>query len=196
MNVYIWTSGVLKNAYIGEVVYCDFTQGDCWFTFSKKTWAINSYWRNSNWFYWINSSSYNQAISWKPPQSLYTKWPIKKIEIQAKTTTAWWWCWISYNLDTYFCRVWWQWNMKKWTWTDTVETLTSEPPANTTFTFTVDFVNKIQIYSIEPSKTIVLTDAEITTIQNYWSNGTLDICAMLRNISWTTTYIQNATFYF
>ena len=64
MNVYIWTSGVLKNDYIGEVFEYSYDfrgksvakmQSDGWNIFLNSNYAIF----NSN---WINTNSTNNAI--------------------------------------------------------------------------------------------------------------------------------------
>lgn len=188
----------LQNAYIGEYkepIVCDFTQSDCWFTFSSAhSWV--SYGRDSNWFYGYNTTSSYKAVSWSIPSSIYSKWNFKKVELEIKGTQAWCWWWISYNLDTDYSRVWVNWNENDWNTSVTRTTLTNYTPVNTVFTFTVDLENKVQFYSIEPSKTTALTDSHISLIQSYWSNGNLWIVAMIMNQSGTYTYLQKATFYF
>ena len=197
MNVYI-RQNELQNAYIGEYkgpIVCDFTQSDYWFTiYSAHSWV--TYGRDSNWFFGYNPTSSYKAISWSIPSNIYSKWNFKKVELEIKGTEAWCWWWISYNLDTDYSRVWWQGNMKDWNSPVSTTTLDNYPPANTVFTFTIDLENKVQFYSVEPTKTLALSDSDVSTILNYWSNGSLWIVAMIMNQSGTYTYIQKATFYF
>lgn len=100
MNVYIWTSGVLKNAYIGE--YKGTIQ-----TFDfQNDWALG--WYNRNIGYWdctyvsgqwwqLTSTGASKQWSVYPPSSIY-HWMLKKVTIRGyKNGNAAFWLYSNNN---------------------------------------------------------------------------------------------------
>ena len=188
--------GVYIGSYISKIE-CDFTKSDCWFTFYGRTTSGITYGRDSNWLY-LSYSSWLGWVAWSIPSSIYSKWEIKKIELWFYSTIAGNWWWISYQTDTQFSRIWNSW--VSWaTWFDNNwGTHTNLDVANTPsgwFTFTVDLENKLLSASYL-STTFSLSDSDISTIRNYWSNGNLNILGVLKNASNNKSYIQKAIFYY
>ena len=191
------TMSEVKNIYIGEVVDCDFTTWDYWFTFYGRTTSAVNYGRDSNWLY-LSITDYTAWAAWKIPSSIYSRWTIKKIEFKFYSTTAGCWWWISYQTDTQFSRVWTSW--VSWaTWFDNNWGTHSNTPVSTPawwYTFTIDLENKLLSASFT-NTTFSLSNNDVSTIRNYWSNWNINILWVLRdNNSTVTWYIQRATFYF
>lgn len=179
----------LKNAYIGEVLECDFTKSDCWFVYNS--WSTTSYWRNSNWLY-VTSTSDQRWVSRTVPSSIYSKWNPKKIVFTFNWGAAknGWWLWTWFDTKrmrhyTWFRVLWWTQN-QSWT--------AENSPANTDWLFTADLENKL-ISSSLSSSTMSLTDNAVSAFYSDWSAGnvTVHVIAYTNN---TYAYIKNITFYF
>ena len=183
MWVYIGTSE-LKNAYIGKVIECDFTQSDYWFTFAQK-FNYCTYWRNSNWLYCTATGwYYNQATAWKVPSNIYNQ-QLKKATFELSwtwTNNGWW---FAVGIDTKTIR---HFNLLRiLRWTQNSSWTSESSPINTKWTFTIDFINKVVSSSLS-SSTLSLTDNAISAFNTDWSAGNVNIVL----ITWPT---QNSTSY-
>jgi hypothetical protein len=187
-KIYQWTNQVRP------VIECDFTQSDCWFIYYWKTGSCN-YGRDSNWLYSITTGNTYSAAAWKIPSSIYQIGNLNKIVFYLKATHSWCWWWISYQVDNKFCRTWINW-LEKNIVNSNIINLSSNTPANTAYTYTIDLINKECYNSIEPWTKQVLTDSEVSTIRWYWTNWNLNITSLLFNVSWVYSYIQKANFYY
>ena len=185
-----WTEKELKNAYIGEVIECDFTKSDCWFVFYWRTATNITYGRDSNWLYCTRPAQL-WWCAWTIPSSIYSRGTIKKIEIElySSSTKNWWG--ISYWVDTMFTRRWS--DAIDSNWGSSNATIVWDSPA-WWYTFTIDLENKI-ISSSDTLITQTLTDANVSTIRNYRSWWNLNIVSMIVPAN-TYSYIKKATFYF
>lgn len=105
MNVYIWTSGELKNDYIGEynIYTFDFQNNwDLWWTqaFSSET-AITSWVDSWQWWYAKSTSSYWAWLAIQPPQSVYDGKSLVKITMKyylPNTLSSFWLKWWNNSL--------------------------------------------------------------------------------------------------
>lgn len=188
MNVYVWTNS-LKNAYIGWVIECDFTQSYCWFTYAQNSGSC-TYGRDSNWLYCKANSWYShQATAWKVPSNIYSK-NLKKATFEFSgtwTNNGWWFAiWVDSKVIRYFTAlrvIWWTQN-SAWT--------TQSSPANTKWTFTVDLENKLLSSSIY-STTLTLTDNAISAFNTDWAAGNVNITCISWDSSGTTWYLSKLT---
>lgn len=204
MWVYLYPSGTeteLKNAYIGEVYECDFTQSDCWFTLKQNSeW---SYGRDSRWFYVYNgntSSSSTLALTWwKIPSSIYSRWNLKKLELFVKrsggTQSS---CGITVNLE---------WNRFRYIWTN----LQARRPSSTTavlvavggdtnwveYKYTVDLENSTMSVSFS-NNTLTIPSAQITSFytDRNAGNTNLTLVGNTWQSSAVTVSMSKAIFYY
>lgn len=178
-----------------HVIECDFTQSDCWF------W--NYYWRNNtthtpwrdSWWLYIQSSNDSWTANWKIPQSIYSKWTLKKIVIELYSQWNWngWWIAII-SSDSPCTRT--RWNLSQlnwtiesnWSWSSSIWT---QNPA-WWYIFTID-LEKWEAYTDKSSNKLSIS-SHVTTIRSNFSSWNLALCVMKWNSSYTS-YLRNATFY-
>lgn len=188
----------LKNAYIGEVIECDFTQSDYWFTYYSRLYWSESYWRWSSWLYVSNTWNY-WWVWWSVPSSIYSKWILKKAVFTFKSSFYHHWGWFSLKswnwIDQYMIRYFGSLRVK-YANQNNSGTSAIDPPTNTNRTFTVDFENKILSSSVTWSETLALDNNTITAFNNDWSNWNININAIFADGSNVTVYIPKIIFYF
>ena len=186
MNVYIWTSGELKNAYIGEVIVCDFTKSDYWFVFYWRTSSDITYGRDSNWLYCTRSSAL-AGVSWRIPSSIYSKWTLLRAEIDCYSTATNNWAWLAYWTDTYYVRAF-----------NTV--IDKNLPSYSQISCTIPAGWYKLIIDLENGKASIgntelsLTSSEISKLQRYWTNWTLNLSIFMTSAN-TTSYVRKVNFY-
>lgn len=180
----------LKNAYIGKVIECDFTQSDCWFTFAQK-FDYCTYGRNSNWLYCTATGwYYNQAAAWKVPSNIYNQ-QLKKATFELSwtwTNNGWW---FAVGIDTKTIRHFNSLRIMRWTQNSTWTSESS--PANTKWTFTIDFVNKVASSSLS-SSTLSITDNAISAFNTDWSAGNVNIVSITWPTHNSTSYLSKVIF--
>ena len=170
-----------------QKIECDFTTWDHWFTWYWWTSYTLSYGRESSHWLYLYARGYC-AWAWSIPQSIYSKWDIKKIELDLYSTIALEWWWTNLNTEWAWIRVWI--NMVQW---DGATTVWNTPAW--WFKFTIDLENKQATLSY--TNTIVqLDDTWISSYKTWWSSWTLHLTA-LHGANWTYWYafIEKATFY-
>lgn len=193
MGVYLYPSGTeteLKNAYIGEVIECDFTKSDYWFTYSSQWGYVTSYGRDSNGF-WVRSSSAG-GVSWKVPSSIYSRWTLKRAEFVMLCTGSKWGWGLGTGYETKRMR---HYTCNRVIWgTQNNSGATENPTANTEWKFTADLENKIIYSNIStPNEILALTDNAISAFHTDWAAWNVTMHAAVDN---GYTYIKSAIFYF
>lgn len=179
-----------------RIVVCDFTQSDCGFVAGIHHDGVVTG-RDSNWLSMYCTQDTYKWASWTIPSNIFSNWAIKKVVLQLYANNTWCWWGIGYNLDSAYSRVWWQGNMCDWTGTVHTESLQSNTPANTAYTFTIDLENWQQWTSLEPEAVLNLTSWEVSAITTHWNNWEIGLVWMLvRSSNSDIAYIQKARFYF
>lgn len=118
MWVYIWTSGTLQNAYIGEYEEPVVVNETFSYTWSDQTWTVPATWSYKITAKWAWSNTAKWWL-WQWTISL-TKWTVLKIMVwqswsSTSSTTYWFWGSSNYSSD----RAWW-WLSWVFTWSDAI----------------------------------------------------------------------------
>ena len=204
MNVYIWTSGVLKNAYIGEVIhkYIDVRwktlaqiQAEWWDLTYSKSYTLDSNWisvsANNSWFNLYYPISLTNAHTITLKCTWYTNW---------WGSWYWWWAFVWINNATsefgwYLAWVYQSWNNAGWKgtnirlWFDNI--LSTSWGNNTSWdinqTFIINLDTWVCTYNITSPVTFntsaTLTSAQLSQVKQYWY-------IWFHSEEWTTNYIM------
>ena len=196
MNVYVWTSGTLKNAYIGKVIYKYIDVR--WKTLAQiqaEWWWVN----NGNWSYtldsnWISVSTQNAWANLYYPISLTNA---KKITLRYTwnctspwSSSYWWWAmlWISdannspslsdmgnflFGIYQSWGNSWWKGtNIRLWFNNILSTTLWNNTAGNIDETFVIDLDTWALTYSINWPVTwttsATLTSSQLAQVKQYW----------------------------
>ena len=196
-----WANAKIKKIYVGEslvypVVYCDFTKSDCGFTWlwTNDTSWYTTHWIDSNWLYLASTRAANFVWAWLIPSSIYSKWTIRKIELEFNSTGTqnWWWiCTKTAQYDAYTLRTWRNNIDNIYNSTNTQNTVTN--PSGI-YTLTIDLENWKE--KITNSSEFTIPSNLVSWFNTNIPSGNVWICAMRSNLNTSTIYIKSAKFYF